>query len=285
MPRAIWKGAISFGLVTIPVDLMTAESRAAGIEFHMLDKNSMSRVRQKNVAQATGEEVAWDDIVKGYEYSSGNYIVLEPEELEAVSPKAAHTIDIVAVVCKDCIDPAYFIKPYYVVPQAIGRKPYALLREVLKRNDQIAIAHVVIRTRQYLAALFPRGDALVLDLLRYATELKITDDLDLPESDLTALGVSDREFELAEQLVGQLVEKNWDPGEYTDTYRNQLLELIKKRVEQGDRIVEQPAAAESTTGGTVVDIMELLRRSVEAAKTQRKDSPPAQESTHRRRPA
>ncbi len=268
MARAIWKGAISFGLVTIPVGLVSAEDTKSDINFHMLDKKTMSRVRQKRVDESTGEEVPFDDIVKGYEYESGRYVVLEPEEIEAANPKATHTIDIVAVVCRDCIEPVFFEKPYYIVPETAGRKPYALLREVLKKNGQIAVARVVIRTRQYLAALVPEGDALVLDLLRYANELRSASELDLPSADLGEVGVSEKEVALAEQLIGALVEQ-WNPDQYEDTFRNDMLDLIKAKVEAGGRtITEMPGKPPAPTG-QVVDIMDLLRRSVEAAEAEK----------------
>jgi DNA end-binding protein Ku len=270
MPRSIWKGTISFGLVTIPVGLVSAEDRGSDISFHMLDKKTMSRVRQKRVAEATEEEVPWDDIVKGYEYERGQYVVLEPEELEAANPKATHTIDVVAVVCGDCIDRPYFNKPYYVIPDPPGRKPYALFREVLRRTNQIAVARVVIRTRQYLAALFPEGDALVLDLLRYADELRSVSELDLPSSDMEEVGVTEKEIALADQLVNALVEE-WQPEQYEDTYRNDLLELIKRKVQEGGVITQMPGK-EAAPSGDVVDIMDLLKRSLEAAEGERASS-------------
>jgi DNA end-binding protein Ku len=268
MPRSLWKGSISFGLVTIPVGLAGAESSEAELDFRMLDRKTMSRVKQKRVAEATGEEVPWDDIVKGYEYDKGRYVVLEPEELEAANPKATHTIDIVAVVCRECIDPPYFNKPYFVVPEPAGRKPYVLLREVLRRGNRIAVARVVIRTRQYLAALIPEGDALVLDLLRYADELRSPAAFDLPSSDLEAEGVTDKELRLADQLISALVE-DWEPEQYTDTYRNDVLELIKRKVEQGGGIITSMPGKETAPEAAVIDIMELLKRSVEAAEAER----------------
>jgi DNA end-binding protein Ku len=283
MPRSIWNGTISFGLVTIPVGLVSAEERGSDIAFHMLDKNTLSRVRQKRVAEATDEEVSWDDIVKGYEYERGQYVVLEPQEIEAANPKATHTIDIVAVVCRDCIDPPFFNKPYYAIPEPAGRKAYALLREVLQRNKQIAVARVVLRTRQYLAALFPAGDALVLDLLRYADELRSTENLDVPSSDLAELGITDKELALAEQLVGSLVEE-WRPGQYEDTYRNDLLDLIRRKVEEGGVVTEMPGK-EAAPAGEVVDIMELLKRSVEAAEQERTASQESSESPGSRKQA
>lgn len=277
MPRSIWKGAISFGLVTIPVGLVSAEEKSREIAFHNLDKNTMSRVRQKRVAEASGEEVPFDEIVKGYEYERGQYVVLEPEEIEAANPKATHTIDIVAVVCRDCIDPPYFNKPYYIVPDTAGRKPYALLREVLRRNNQIAVARVVIRTRQYLAALFPEGEALVLDLLRYADELRSAQDLGLPGDDLSEVGVTDKELDLAQQLVGSLVEE-WQPQQYEDTYRNDLLDLIKKKVEEGGRTITEMPGKPAAPGGEVVDIMELLKQSLERSAAEK----PAEEGEPKR---
>ncbi|HSK47837.1 MAG TPA: Ku protein [Coriobacteriia bacterium] len=268
MPRALWKGAISFGLVTIPVGLVTAEDKGSDVDFHMLDKKTMSRVKQKRVAETSGDEVVWDDIVKGYEYAKDQYVVLEPEEIEAANPKATHTIDIVGVVCGECIDRPFFNKPYYVVPEAAGKKPYALLREVLRKNNQVAVARVVLRTRQYLAALFPEGDALVLDLLRYADELRDPADLDLPASDLAEVGVSEKEVALAEQLISALVE-DWDPNQYTDDYRNDLLDLIKRKVEEGGRTITSMPGKEAAPGGEVVDIMDLLKRSLEAAEQEK----------------
>ena len=274
MARALWKGAISFGLVTIPVSLVSAEDKGSDIKFHNLDKSTMTRVKQKRVSEASGEEVEWDDVVKGYEYARGKYVVLQPEEIEAANPKATHTIDIVAVAPRDCVDPPYFSKPYYIVPDALGRKPYTLLREVLRRDDQIAIARVVIRTRQYLAALFPEGDALVLDLLRYADELRSTDDLGLPGRSLEEAGITDKEMNLAEQLVGALIDKEWSPKEYTDTYRNDLLDLIKKKAEEGGQLItEMPGKEPAPEGGKVIDIMDLLKRSVEAAASEPKKKP------------
>jgi DNA end-binding protein Ku len=254
--------------VTIPVGLVSAEDKSADIDFHNLDKNTMARVRQKRVSEATGDEVPWDDIVKGYEYAKGQYVVLEPEEIEAANPKATHTIDIVAVVCRECIDPPFFNKPYYIVPETAGRKPYALLREVLRRNNQVAVARVVLRTRQYLAAIFPEGEVLVLDLLRYADELRSAKDLDLPAEDLGEAGVSEKELQLADQLLSALVE-DWRPEQYTDTYRNDLLDLIKQKVEEGGRTITEMPGKPGVPQAEVVDIMDLLKKSLEAAEREK----------------
>lgn len=265
-PRSIWKGAISFGLVTIPVALYSAEDRGQDIDFHMLDKKTMSRVKQKRVNEETGNEVAWDDIVKGYEYEDGRFVVLTPEEIKAANPKASGTIDIVAVVGRECIEPTFYNKPYYVGPDKAGRKPYALLREVLRREDRVAVAKVVIRTKQYLAALIPEGDVLLLDLLRYAYELRKPSEIDVPGSDLSELGISEKEVELAKQLVDAMAAK-WEPEQYVDTYHNDLLGLIKMKAEAGGGPIELPEA--EAPPAKVIDIMSLLKKSVEAAEKDR----------------
>jgi DNA end-binding protein Ku len=268
MARPIWKGAISFGLVTIPVSLVTAEESKADIDFHMIDKKTMARVRQKRVNAVTEDEVPWDDIVKGYEYESGKYVVLEPEEIEAANPKATHTIDIVAAVPREAIAPTYFDKPYYIVPDQQGRKAYALLREVLERHDRVAVARVVLRTKQYLAALMPEGEALVLDVLRYAYELRSTESLDLPSEDLAEVGVTDKELELAEQLVGSLAEE-WEPEQYENTFRTDMLDLIKRKIEEGGATITEMPDKPAAPTAQVVDIMDLLKQSVEQAAKKR----------------
>lgn len=266
MPRSVWKGVISFGLVTIPVELITAEEATSDLALHLLHKQTGARIKQKRVDESTGEEVPWEDIVKGYEYAKGAYVRLDPEELEAANPKATHTIDIVAVVCDDCIERPYFNKPYYIVPQATGRKPYALLRKVLKKRKEVAVARVVLRTRQYLAALYPEGETLVLDLLRYSSELRDTKDLDIPAD--KDVKISDKEVKLAEQLVDSLAEE-WDPTQYKDVYRNEVLDLIKKKVEAGGVMPAPAPGTEMPSAGKVIDIMDLLRKSVEAAKARK----------------
>lgn len=285
MVRAMWKGAISFGLVNIPVGLVSAEEKGSELAFHNLDRKSMARVRQKRVSESSGEEVPWEDVVKGYEYARGKYVVLEPEEIEAANPKATHTIDVVAAVCRECIDPPYFNKPYYVVPESSGRKAYALLREVLRKNDQVAVARVVIRTRQYLAAIFPEGPVLVLDLLRYADELRATDDLNVPADGLAEAGATDKELELAQQLISALAH-DWNATAYTDDYRNDLLELIKRKVEEGGAtITEMPGKPAAPESGEVVDIMDLLKRSIEAANAERTATNPAEKTAKPRKRA
>lgn len=265
MPRSIWKGAISFGLVNIPVALYPAESRG-GLHFNQLDRRTLTRVREQRVNEETGEEVSWDDVVKGYDTGDGTYVVLSESDFRQANPRRTQSIDILSFVDGVQIDPAYFDKPYYLAPVGSGRKGYALLRAVLRRTGRVAIAKVVIRTKEYLAAVMPRGEVMVLEVLRYAHELRDPAELDVPGDDLEALGVKEPEVKMAEQLVEAMVEE-WQPGKYHDEYRDDLLELIHEKAETGHaggvKAERQPAGE-----GKVVDIMALLRKSVEEARVQ-----------------
>jgi DNA end-binding protein Ku len=262
MPRPIWKGAISFGLVNVPVALYSAEARD-GVRFRQLDRATHTPVREHRINEQTGREVEWGDIVKGYEYSPDRYVVLSDEELESVNPRATRTIDIDAFVSAQEIDPRYYDKPYYIAPTQGGRKGYALLREALRRSERVAIAKVVIRTKEYLAAVTPAGPVLLLEILRYAHELRDAAELDVPGADLEELGVKDREVALAEQLIEAMVEP-WQPEKYRDEYRDEVLELVQRKVESGkEHETFEVAAVAPEAGAEVVDIMSLLKASVE----------------------
>jgi DNA end-binding protein Ku len=267
MPHAIWKGSISFGLVTIPVTLYPAEERR-DLSFRMLDSRDMTPVKQRRVNERTGEEVPWDDIVKGYELEEGRFIVVTDEDFRAADVEATQTIDVLAAVCADEIDPAYFDKPYYLEPARAGRKAYALLRETLRKAERVALAKVVIRTRQHLAALIPDGPLLMLEILRYPHELRSIDSLALPAEGTAEAGVSDDELAIATQLV-ETISRPFDPSaeEYRDSYRDALLDLIERKAEGGE-VAEPEEVAESAEaeGGEVVDIASLLRASLEAAR-------------------
>ena len=259
MPRAIWKGSISFGLVSIPVGLYAAETRHE-LQFHLLDRRDTSPVRYKRVSEKSGKEVPWGDIVRGYEYEEGHYVVLSDEDLKRANPTATQTIDISDFVEADEIGPTYFDKPYYLAPDKKGTKGYALLREALRRTGKVGVATVVIRTRQYLAAVLPQDDVLVLALLRYAHELRDAEELEVPHG---AAGVSDRELAMAERLIEGMVGA-WEPEKYTDTYEKDVMDMIERRVEKGEtEAVETPAPKPAGGEGKVVDLMMLLKRSVE----------------------
>jgi DNA end-binding protein Ku len=259
MARAIWKGSISFGLVNIPVGLYAAETRDE-ISFKLLDKKTMSPIHYKRVSEESGKEVPWEETVRGYEFESGQYVVMSDEDLKRAAPEATQTIDIVDFVDLEDISPLYFDKPYYLGPDKKGAKAYALLREILRRTKKVGIAKVVIRTRQYLAAVVARGDVLTLELMRYAHELRDPSELDVPRG---KEGVSEREIDMAERLVEGMVSA-WDPEKYKDTYRQELMKTIKKRAEAGQlESSPEPAPKPREARGNVVDLMALLKQSVE----------------------
>ena len=260
MARAIWKGSITFGLVNIPVGLYSAEKREE-VSFHLLDRRNMSRVRYKRVNEKSDKEVPWEETVRGYEYEEGKYVVLTDEDLRRASPEKTQTVDILDFVDLDDIDPRYFDKPYYLAPDKRGAKSYALLRETLRRTRKVGIASVVIRTKQYLAAVSVHEDVLVLDILRYGHELRDWDDLDLPKGNE---GVSERELDMAERLVEGMVSE-WDPDRYKDTYVEDMMAMIERRVKAGQTEASpEPEEEEKRPArGQVVDLMALLKQSVE----------------------
>jgi DNA end-binding protein Ku len=259
MARSIWKGSISFGLVNIPVGLYAAETRN-DISFKMLDKKTMSPIHYKRVAEESGKEVPWEQTIRGYEFEAGKYVVLSDADLKGAAPEATQTIDIVDFVDLEEISPLYFDKPYYLAPDKKGTKAYALLRETLRRTGKVGIAKVVIRTREYLAAVVARGEVLTLELMRYAHELRDPDDLEVPRG---KEGVTDREIDMAERLVEGMVSA-WDPEKYKDTYRADVMKMIDKRVEAGDlEASSEPVAKAEKPKNNVVDLMALLKQSLD----------------------
>jgi len=265
MPRSLWKGAISFGLVNIPVILSSAENRNS-FDLTMLDRRNMKPVGVKRYNKDTEKEVEWDDIVKGYEYEKERYVVLTDEDFKRANVKATQTVDIVAFVEAKEVAPIYFETPYYLAPDKRGEKGYALLRETLRTTNKIGIATVVIRTRQYLAALIPTGDVIVLNTLRYKNELMSAKDLEVPTGSVKAGGVSHREVEMAKKLVEEMTEP-WKPEQYHDTYHDDLMKLIDKRIKARKTEVNTEAEAdddEKPARGEVIDLMALLKRSVRA---------------------
>jgi len=257
VPRPIWSGAISFGLVNVPVKLYSAVS-SKDVRFHQLDAKSNARVKQKRVSAATGEEVPFDQIVKGYELSPDTYVTITPDELDALDPKATKTIDIEDFVDLDQIDPVFYERPYYLVPDKGGTKAYALLRAAMRETNKVGIARVVLRTKQYLAAIRPKGDALVLETMLFADEVVPDDDLDLPRDEVE---VSPREEKMARQLIDSL-SSEFEPEKYRDEYRERVLNLIEQKA-AGQEIVVEDAAEEPTK---VVDLMAALEASLAAVK-------------------
>lgn len=266
MPRVLWKGAISFGLVHIPVGLYSAEKRN-NFDLTMLDRRDMKPVGFKRYNKETGEEVPWDQIVKGYEYEKERYVVLTDEDFRRANVEATQTIDILRFVEGNEITPMYFETPYYLAPDRRGEKGYALLRETLKHTHKVGVANVVIRTRQYVAALIPVDEVIVLNTLRYADEVKTADELDVPSKNVKAAGVTTRETDMAVKLVEEMT-GDWNPKDYRDTYHEDLLKLIDKRIKAGEtEIISTTDASEADDEepnlGNVVDLMALLKRSVQ----------------------
>ncbi len=262
MSRVIWKGSISFGLVHVPIGLYAAESPNE-LHLSMLDNRDMSPVGYKRINKSTGEDVSWGDIVKGYEYEKGEYIVLGEEDFRQANVEATQTVEIVDFVDAAEIPLPYYDKPYYLEPMRKGEKGYALLREALRRTRKVGIAKVVLRSRERLAALLPWGEMLVLELLRYADELRDPAALKVPGDDLAALRISDKELDMAERLIDDMV-VDWQPQKYHDAYRDDLMRLIDEKVRHGELKGAAPVGeAPPPPSADVVDIMSLLKKSVE----------------------
>jgi DNA end-binding protein Ku len=270
MPNAIWRGDISFGLVTDPVELRAAEE-SRQLAFKMLDRRNLAPVKQKRVNAVTGEEVPWDEVVKGYEYESGQYVVVTEDDFRAANVEATRTIDIFSMVLAEEIPLQYFDKPYYLTPanSAGARKAYAILRETLESSGYIGLAYIVIRSRQHAAALVPSGDALMLEMLRYPHELRSAADLDLPRGEPADLGITEKELKLAGQLVDAMVD-SFDPSALKDTYHDDLLSMIERKVATGEVETPPEVPEAPAEGGEVVDIMDLLKRSLESQKVAKK---------------
>lgn len=263
MPRAIWKGAITFGLVHIPVGLYPA-SRSQDIDFDWLDRRSMDPVGYKRVNKRTGREIAREEIVKGIEYESGQYVLLSDEEIRQAYPRTTQTIEIEGFVDGADIPFAFLDTPYFLAPAGRGaEKVYVLLRESLRDSGRAGIARVVIRTKQHLAALMPAGEALVLNTLRWADEMRDAADLDLPASGAKAPKLQAAERKMAAQLIESMA-VDWEPGRYADAFRDAVMTLVERKVESGEteevEPLEEPAPAADRSN--VVDLTELLRRSL-----------------------
>ncbi|MDX6706578.1 MAG: end-binding protein Ku [Solirubrobacteraceae bacterium] len=261
MPRSIWTGAISFGLVTVPVKMYSAVSRKT-VRFHQLNGKTGVRIQQKRVDPSTGDEVAYDDIIKGFELTPDRYVVIEPGELEALDPKKTKAIEIEDFVALDEIDPIYYDHPYYLAPGPGGAKPYKLLLEAMRETGRVAIATVVIRSKQQLVAVRPMGD----DVLGMATMVfpdEIIDPSTIDElSAVDEVEIKEQELKIAEQLINSLAGP-FDPDKYRDSYREEVLALIDRKA-QGEQIAVQPAAEEEEA--PVPDLMSALKASLDAVK-------------------
>lgn len=253
MARALWTGSLSFGLVSIPVEIHTAV-RDKGPHFRLLRKRDKSRIQFQRVAEKDGAVVAWEDIVKGYEYQKGHYIVLTPEDFERAAVKKDRVIDIMDFVEADAIDDRFFDKPYYLLPAKGGDKAYALLREAIRQSKQVGIAKFVLRDKQRLAAIETIGDAIVLSTMRFRDELAKLDEYEFPSD----RGVQKRDLQMAQRLIKEF-SADWDPDKYTDDYRENIMKVIEARRAKTQPDLEEEADPQSAD---VIDLMERLRKSL-----------------------
>ncbi|CAN5750389.1 Ku protein [soil metagenome] len=275
--RAIWKGSISFGLVNIPIALYPA-TRKEELKFRLLRASDHSPVNYKRVAATDGQEVPWDQIVKGYEYEKGKFVVLNEKDFQRVDLEATQTVDIQDFVDLDEIDPMYFYKPYYLEPQKGGDKAYVLLREALAEGKKVGIAKVIIKTRQYLAGVKAMKHALVLELMHFAQELSDAEKLNVPKT----LEPGKREMDMAKALVESMSAK-WDPQKYHDDYREALLEVIEEKVESGGKeIDDKPKTKKEST--KVIDLVAVLQESLAKSQSAKK-KPAAKRATKQHKKA
>src|SRR5664280_741890 len=283
MPRAIWKGAISFGLVNVPVALYPA-SQEIGIDFDWLDKRSMDPVGYKRVNKRTGKEIDNDDIVKGIKQADGDYVVLSEDEIKAAYPKSTQTIAIETFVKADELPFTFLEKPYFTAPTGKGsERVYALLREAMREAGVIGIARVVLHTKEYLAALIPDGDALMLNTIRWASEIRPRADIALPAAGKSAAKLKDGELKMARQLIGDMTSE-WNPDHYADEFTSAIHALAARRVKAGK--TEQVTSLEGDdapqASSNVVDLTELLKRSLETRKAPAKKAAPAAKATEKK---
>lgn len=268
MPRAIWKGAISFGLVHIPVSLVSATS-AQGVDFDWLDKRSMDPVGYKRINKATGKEVTKENIVKGVAFEKGRYVVLSEDEIRSAHPKSTQTIEIIAFVASDQIPLQNIDTPYFLAPDKRGGKVYALLRETLKKTRKVALANVVLHTKQHLAALMPLESALVLVMLRWPAEVRSLDELELP-SDVTKPSLAKGELDMARRLVEDM-SADWQPEAYRNSFQEKIMALVARKAKAGKiEDVESQEGSEERKSADVIDLTELLKRSLAGKPTTKK---------------
>jgi DNA end-binding protein Ku len=262
MARSMWKGAISFGLVHIPVEMYPAVSDK-GLDLTMLDRRDFSPVGFKRYNKGNQKDVPWDEIVKGYEYTPGEYVVLSEEDLRRANPEATQTIDIAAFVDAEQVPLLYYDQPYYLAPGKGGDKVYALLRETLKSTGKVGIARVVIRIKQHLAALVCVGDTIVLNTLRYADEIRDSGELKVPAPDSKTATISDKELAMAKALVEGMSE-DWNPEEFHDTYREDVMALVEQKISANEThsITMPGPEKERAASSNVIDLVSLLQASL-----------------------
>ena len=265
MTRPIWKGYITFGLVNVPVILYSAEKKS-DIHLKLVDSRDKAKIHYVRINEQTGEEVPWNEVAKGFEYSDDNYVVLKESDIKAISDEHSKTIEISGFIEKENLNSMDFEKPYYLVPDKKGEKGYVILREILKSTKKIGICKVIIHTRGYLAALIPHEDALVLNLLRYEEEIKKPSEFEFPSANLTTYKISPREIDIAKQLVASMTIK-WHPEEYQDNFRQTLKKWIKEKIRhEGKKISRKKQEPVVATKTNVINFIDLLKKSLEKNK-------------------
>ncbi|WP_133140743.1 Ku protein [Legionella genomosp. 1] len=256
--RAIWKGDISFGLVSIPVGIVSVEERKS-LSFHLIDAKDHARIRYQRVNSNTGEVVDWNNVVKGYEYEKDHYVVVDEQAFEKAGPDVFKSIDIDEFIDAKEIDPLYFDKAYYIVPESKNKKAYVLLREALKKTKKAGVARVIIRTKEYLSLILPHDNALVLNLIHFKDEIRDESDLGFPSDSLKNYKISDREIKMAVSLIEDMSNK-WEPEKYHDDYREALQKWLDSKTEELSKSPRK--AAKSQQKDDVVDFISLLKKSM-----------------------
>jgi DNA end-binding protein Ku len=273
MARPFWKGAISFGLVYIPVELYSA-THSGTIDLDYLDKRDFSPVGYQRYNKRSGKLVEWKDIVRGYQYKKGQYVALSDEDFRQANTKASQTIEITSFTDATNITPEYYDTPYWVAPQKGGQKVYALLREALKRTGKVAVANVVVRTRQHLAVLLPQDDNLELNTLRFPDEIRRPEDLGVEVPSAKETGLASREIAMAEKLIEEMTEP-WKPGQYHDTYREDLMKRINEKVRNKEtHTLTEGTKAKPQKSAEIIDLMSVLKQSLEKGHGRRRETHP-----------
>ena len=288
MSRPIWRGSISFGLVNIPVQLYSAEKKSETIHFHLLDKKNHTRIQNQRINKATGKIVNWNDIEKAYEFEKGKYVAVDQNKLEKMAAKNYETIEIMDFVLSSQVDPIFFEKPYYLIPNESGFKGYILLQEILKETGKIGIAKIVIKTREHLAAIISIHNFLALITLRYAKELKDIKEFSESFANLKKIKITQKEKDLAEKLVNSMTAK-WDANKYPDQGKELLMKLIKDSIKKGHLLTDEsktlmPSKHDKYKGVSsekVVDFMALLKKSLD--EKQHHEPTPPNHTTGRRK--
>lgn len=259
--KSIWNGAISFGLVNIPVSLYTVED-SNDLKFSYIDSRDENKVKYKRVNEVTGKEVPWDKIVKAYKFEDGDYVVMTDEDFEKADPEASKTVNIETFIDTCELSMMYLEKPYYMTPTKGGEKPYVLLREALNKTAKVAIARVVIRTKEHLAVIYTKDEGLVLNLIRFYEDIKTMEQLKIPKT----IKITDKEMELAESLIGGMTD-DWKPENYKDQFSQAIMKRIEAKSKKKGKAIDdeiEPEKETKETAGKVIDIMDLLKKSVNA---------------------